>query len=192
MSNGLSEKQNTVAHKRATSAYEFVATLLMSLLILVILFTFFLRVVRVEGPSMETTLGDGDRLLLYSCSAEYQRGDIVVVDRYTVAPLIKRVIAVGGDTLKISDSGMVYLNGALLNEPYVMGATMPRDCLDAVTIPEGYVFVMGDNRVESHDSRAADIGIVSVKDIVGKAVYRILPLSDFGNIYTNLEYSSDR
>lgn len=183
------KKRNAFASKKAVAVYEWAGTLVLAMVILVVLFTFFVRVIRVDGDSMDNTLRDGDQLLLYTNVTEYQRGDIVVVDRYTVAPLVKRIIAVGGDTIKIDDNGMVYLNGMMLSEPYVKGETTPKDCVETVIVPSGYVFVMGDNRVDSHDSRSSEIGLVSVKDIVGKAVYRLSPLSSFGEIYNNLEYS---
>ena len=96
-------------------------------------------------------------------------------------PLIKRVIAVGGDTLSIED-GQVYLNGELLSEPYLNQTTPAFELSGTVTVPEGHVFVMGDNRWDSHDSRWNDIGFVEVGDIVGKVFWRIWPLSSFGAV----------
>ncbi|MBQ4612690.1 MAG: signal peptidase I [Clostridia bacterium] len=184
------QKQMKALRKRAISVYDVVSTLVVSLLVLVVVFTFFVRVVRVDGDSMNTTLRNGDQVLLYTSGSEYRHGDIVVIDRYAVVPLVKRIIAVGGDTLKIGDDGMVYLNGSMLSEPYARGMTKPKDCTETIIIPDGYVFVMGDNRMDSHDSRSSDIGLISVKDIVGKAVYRVAPFSAFGDIYTNLEHSA--
>ncbi len=177
------------ARKWAFTAYEWVSTLIVSLLVLVVLFTFFFRVVRVEGDSMDKTLQNGDRLLLMTNVAEYQRGDIVVVDRYTVEPLVKRIIAVGGDTVKIDSDGFVYLNGSLLSEPYAAAFTPQKDCIETVVVPEGHVFLMGDNRLVSKDSRMNEIGMVLEKDIVGKAILRFGPFSSFGGIYYNLEQS---
>lgn len=171
------------------SAYEWVSTLIVSLLVLVVLFTFVFRVVRVDGDSMDKTLQNGDRLLLMTSVTEYQRGDIVVVDRYTVEPLVKRIIAVGGDTLRIDTDGFVYLNGSLHSEPYAAVFTPQRDCVETVVVPEGHVFLMGDNRLVSKDSRSNEVGMVLEKDIVGKAIFRIGPFSSFGGIYNNLEQS---
>lgn len=183
-------KENSEARRRlAVSAYDWVSTLVVSLLALVIAFTFFLRIVRVDGDSMVNTLHHEDQLLLLTAVSEYQRGDIVVVDRYTIEPLVKRVIAVGGDTIKISRDGYVYLNGSLLSEPYAAQFTPQKDCTEAVVVPTGYVFLMGDNRPSSRDSRSDEIGLVLEKDLVGKAIFRLSPFSDFGGIYDNLEQS---
>lgn len=181
--------KNMAVRKKVAPVYEFAGTMVASLLVLVIVFTFFVRIVRVDGASMDDTLIDGDQILLSTNVSEYERGDIVVIDRYTVAPLIKRIIAVGGDTLKIEEDGTVYLNGAFLSEPYVKGSTPQKGCTESVIVPSGYVFVMGDNRMTSHDSRAKEIGLISVKDIIGKAVYRVAPMPSFGGIYDNLEQS---
>lgn len=175
--------------KWAFSAYEWVSTLVVSLLVLVVLFTFFFRVVRVDGDSMDETLRDGDQLLLSTVVLDYQRGDIVVVDRYSIEPLVKRIIAVGGDTIKIDEDGFVYLNGTLLSEPYAAEYTPQKGCTETVIVPEGYVFLMGDNRSVSLDSRSTEIGLVLEKDLVGKAVFRLSPLSSFGGIYGNMEQS---
>lgn len=181
---------NTESRRRwAVMAYEWVSTLVVSLLVLAIAFTFFLRIVRVDGDSMDNTLKDGDQLLMLTTVSDYQRGDIVVVDRYTVEPLVKRVIAVGGDTIKIDENGLVYLNGFLLSEPYAAEFTPQKACTEAVVVPDGYVFLMGDNRLVSKDSRSEEIGLVLEKDLVGKAVFRFSPLSSFGGIYNNMEQS---
>ncbi len=177
------------ARRLALSVYELVSTMVVSLLTLVVLFTFAFRVVRVEGRSMDKTLQDGDQLLMMTNVMEYQRGDIVVVDRYSVEPLVKRIIAMGGDTVTIDKDGFVYLNGSLLGEPYATAFTPQKDCTETVVVPEGHVFLMGDNRFVSKDSRSNEIGVVLEKDIVGKAIFRIGPLASFGGIYNNLEQS---
>ncbi len=180
---------NTESRRWAVTAYEWVSTLVVSLLVLVIAFTFFLRVVRVDGDSMDNTLQHGDQLLMFTAVSDYQRGDIVVVDRYTVEPLVKRIIAVGGDTIKIDENGLVYLNGSLLSEPYAAEFTPQKGCTEAVVVPDGYVFLMGDNRSVSLDSRSKEIGLVLEKDLVGKAVFRLSPYSALGGIYGNMEQS---
>ncbi len=172
------------------SAYEWMSTLVISLLVMVVLFTFLFRVVRVDGSSMNTTLADGEQLLVLSAAKDYQRGDIVVVDRYTVEPLIKRVIAVGGDTIEIRIDSTVRVNGQLIYEPYAVGMTLPKDAEGVIQVPEGYVFAMGDNREVSLDSRAQQIGLIYEKDIIGKAVWRLTPLSSFGSIYDNMEHNA--
>ena len=146
-----------------------------------LLFTFLFRVVGVEGDSMMDTLYGGDRLILCPALSSPDRGDIVVINRYTDEPLVKRVIGVAGDTLEIDEElHRVRLNGELLDEPYVQYPTPAYDMTGEVAVPEGYVFVMGDHRNDSHDSRAADIGLVPVDDIVGWAAFRIWPPQRIG------------
>ncbi len=183
------KREAATMRKWVLSAYDWVSTLIMALLVLVVLFTFVFRVIRVEGSSMVKTLQDGDRLLLSTTVTDYQRGDIVVVDRYSVEPLIKRIIAIGGDTIKIESDGRVYLNGDLLSEPYAAAFTPQKECVEPVVVPHGYVFLMGDNRSDSLDSRSREVGLVLEKDIVGKAILRVSPIVSFGDIYHNMEQS---
>lgn len=165
--------------------YDVVEVLVASLACIVLLFTFLFRVVGVEGDSMMDTLYGGDRLILCPALSSPDRGDIVVINRYTDEPLVKRVIGVAGDTLEIDEEQhKVRLNGELLDEPYVDFPTPAYDMTGAVVIPEGYVFVMGDHRDNSHDSRWDDIGPVPAGDILGRAVLRIWPftwLDESGN-----------
>lgn len=154
---------------------------MVALSVFALLLAYIFRIVGVDGNSMLPTLKDGDRLLLSTSGTSYEYGDIVVVDRYTDEPLIKRVIAVGGDVINITDE-VVTVNGAVLEESYIQGATLRNDFSGEMEIPKGYLFVMGDNRALSKDSRKAEIGLVSVKDVVGKAVYCVWPLQSFGKI----------
>lgn len=165
----------------ASALYDWVEAAVFSLICVILLFTFIFRVVGVEGPSMNSTLAEGDRLLLLRVYVQPRRGDIVVIDRYAVEPLVKRVIAVEGDTLDILD-GRVILNGEILDEPYVQDPTPRNEFQEEILIPEGYVFVMGDNRVNSKDSRSTEIGLVRVADLRGKAVFRFWPLAKFGGL----------
>lgn len=152
-------------------------------------FVFLIRLVGVSGPSMTPTLLDGEYVLLLSnfVSRDYDPGDIVVATVPTYddsKPLVKRVIATGGQTVDIDfTKGEVRVDGILLDEPYIKeptylnysnGFTYP------VTVPEGCVFLMGDNRNDSGDSRYAPIGFVSEEDILGRVILRILPLNRIG------------
>ncbi len=166
----------------APFVYECVSTMVMALLVMVVFFTFLFRVVKVSGSSMENTLRDGEQLLLLTAVSAYQRGDIVVVDRHAEEPLIKRVIALPGDLLEITEDGTVYLNGHRQDESYTVGMTKPLEQNDAMRVPSGYVFVMGDNREHSLDSRSKQIGLIYIKDIVGKAVLRVSPFESFGSV----------
>ena len=180
----------------AATLYEWIEAAVVSLVCVALVYCFLFRVVGVDGESMQMTLMDQDRLLLTSGYEQVTRGDIVVISRelkpdvtaadgggktVMLEPLIKRVIAVGGDTLSIED-GQVYLNGEVLSEPYLNQTTPAFELSGTVTVPEGHVFVMGDNRWDSHDSRWNDIGFVEVGDIVGKVFWRIWPLSSFGAV----------
>ena len=164
------------------SAYDGVGTLVTALIVLSLLLSYAFRVVGVDGRSMMPTFSDGDKLLLSTYDSSYQRGDVIVVDRYTTSPLIKRVIAVGGDTISIAPDGTVKVNGEVLQETYIQGTTKLNDFSGEATVPKGYLFVMGDNRSSSKDSRSAEVGFVSVKDVVGKAIFRVWPLNEFGSI----------
>ena len=170
----------------AKELYSWLRTLVCVSLGMVLLFTFVLRLIRVDGESMQTTLMDHDRLILTRLNYTPERGDIVVINRYTQEPLVKRVIAKGNDTLDIdAQTGEVLLNGKVLDEPYLddFQRTDPMEFQGPITIPEGYVFVMGDNRLNSHDSRKRDISCVSEKDLMGKAVFRLWPFSHIGGLY---------
>lgn len=162
--------------------YDWVGTMAIALSVFALLLAYIFRIVGVEGQSMLPTLKDGDRLLLSTSDTSYEYGDVIVVDRYTDEPLIKRVIAVGGDILTISADGVVSVNGSVLKEQYIQGETIRNDFSGEMEIPKGYLFVMGDNRSFSKDSRKAEIGLVSVKDVVGRAIYCVWPIQSFGKI----------
>lgn len=178
-------KQEEAASRR--SLYEWAEALILAMIIATLISACVCRVVGVDGSSMFSTLRHGDSLLMVNgFYSEPQYGDIVVVRRDDMEPLIKRVIALEGDTIAIDpETEMVYLNGELLDEPYLNGTTPTLyDFTGPYTVPEGAVFVMGDNRGDSHDSRDLErIGAVDEDDIMGKAIFRILPLPDFGGIY---------
>lgn len=165
---------------------EWYEALIFALAFLVLLFTFVVRVVAVNGSSMVPTLNSGDRLLVQSSLFQVERGDVVVIDSYIDygKPLVKRVIAVGGDRVDINaETGEVFVNDQLLDEPYIAEATRQKGDMEfPLTVPEGYLFVMGDNRMHSTDSRYQDIGFIDERDILGQVLYRIYPFSAIGSI----------
>ena len=170
-------------NRRAVLAvYDWLGTLMIALIVLSLLLSYVVRMFGVDGDSMLPTLNDGDILLLLPFESQYSRGDIIVVDRYTDEPLVKRVIAVGGDTIDISNDGKVSVNGTVLTEDYIQGNTVLNDFTGPVEIPMGYLFVMGDNRTISKDSRMEEIDLVSVKDVVGKAFYCVWPADSSGRV----------
>ena len=191
MSNDTDEEsaadQQGRQHNWISAIYEWLEAAVFSLVFVVILFTFMFRIVGVDGESMQDTLMDKDRLILTDLFYKPSYGDIVVINRYTDEPLVKRIIAVGGDVIDVDpNTGKVILNGKVLDEPYIDVKTPRNEMTGAVEVPEGYVFVMGDNRGNSHDSRMTDIGnngFINVKDIMGKAIFRIFPLNKIGGLY---------
>ena len=149
---------------------------------------FLIQAFWIPSPSMEPTLDVGDRVLVNKLSYKFHdvnRGDVVVFERPPgastgqngeIKDLIKRVIAVGGDTVEAKE-GNVYVNGEQIDEDYLEPGT-PTDNLPLTTIPEGQVFVMGDNRTNSEDSRI--FGPIDEDAIVGRAFIRVLPITDIG------------
>ena len=173
--------------KERRSVYEWAEAMIIALVVATLISACCFRLVGVSGNSMVSTLQHKDFLLLFnSFYDEPQYGDIVVVRREDGEPLIKRVIALEGDVVSIDpEEQVVYLNGEKLEEPYLDGPTPTLyGFTGPYTVPEDSVFVLGDNRADSHDSRDLDgIGAVHEDDIMGKAVFRIFPLQSFGNIY---------
>lgn len=180
---------------------------LISVFSIILVFAYILRPVTVEGHSMESTLQNKDKLIMTNFFYTPERGDIVIIDNkeswtYNTEGdlvsgeslattgvekhLIKRIIAVGGETLDIDfETGMLTIDGEVLEEPYINNLTLNDEgaFLYPIQIPEGYYFVMGDNRQHSSDSRHPLVGLVSEEQIMGKAVLRFSPLSNFGGIY---------
>ena len=170
-------------------AYEWVQALVCSVLVVVLVFTFCIRLIGVDGHSMVPTLQDGDRLLVTTSllSGEYKYGDIVIIQKGAFAggePIVKRVIATGGQTVDIDfETGAVYVDGALLEEDYINELTFVEEGTEfPLTVPEGSIFVMGDNRNHSSDSRDVTLGTVDTRYLLGKAEFICFPFSDFGRI----------
>jgi signal peptidase I len=166
---------------------------------IVLAFAFLFQVAVVDGGSMQNTLQSGDRLFVFSAFYTPQKGDIVVVQaaermnsKFHFSDgiekggrIIKRVIAVAGDLVEVKTNGDIYVNG-VLEDGSLLGYETFEDGIikyptaQSVTVPEGYVFLAGDHRNVSLDSRA--LGVVDVRWIQGKALFRIFPLEGFGPI----------
>mgnify|MGYP000015451685 FL=1 len=182
---------------RNISYFRFLLTLLSVIIGALALRSFIVEPTIVDGESMQTTLMDGERVLVEKVSYwfnEPQRGDIVIV-RFPSRNecFVKRIIAFGGETIEIRD-GFVYIDGKMLDETEYAsewyGKIRPSMRVRSVgsingvyTVPEGCVFVMGDNRNNSHDSRAEDVNAIPIENVLGKARCRIWPLDRGGSIY---------
>ena len=147
----------------------------------VLLFTFAVRLIGVSGPSMQDTLYTGDRLLVLNAAyCDFKAGDVVVINDYNAElsdTLVKRIIAVGGQTVDIDFStGTVYVDGQELDEPYIKEPTYTTDgTVFPLTLAEDEVLVMGDNRNHSTDSRSPKLGPVKRGYLQGKAVFLLMP-----------------
>ena len=168
--------------------FDWLGTLLMAIFVILLVMTFFLRQITVKGHSMDDTLQTQDRLVVASFMYEPKNGDIVVVshgESYN-EPIIKRVIATEGQRLQINyENDEVIVDGVVLKEDYIKGRTIKLQNPTAIpdVIPKGYVFVMGDNREDSLDSRSTRIGLIPVENIIGKAFWRVQPFDTFGSLY---------
>lgn len=160
-----------------------------ALVSLILIFTFLGRLISVVGSSMVPTLHSGD-LMLVQCLGytDPKPGDVVVLAKEfdaSNAPIVKRVVAVGGQTVDIDyATSTVYVDGKALDEPYIKEymRTPAYTNLTHAEVPEGSVFVMGDNRNGSADSRDVTLGTVDNRYIIGRAVWRVLPFRSFGRI----------
>lgn len=173
-------------NRKYSSFYEIAATFVTAVILLLVVFCFIVRPVSVSGRSMVPTLSSGDWLLISQSTSAPERGDIVVVSDTAQLhePIIKRVIALGGDTVDIDyQTSTVYVNGSAVSEPYIledMEQPINRSLLKLpLTVPEGYAFVLGDNRNISLDSRYTEVGLIDVREIQGRAVGRVYPLGDW-------------
>ena len=168
--------------------------LVVALVALTVVFTFFGRIVVVVGQSMEPTLSNGELLIIQSVEYEPRQGDIVVLNKYTSSVLdgdaiVKRCIATEGQTVEIDYvTGTVTVDGVVLDEPYIKeamrdpGLVNSNMTITSVTVPEGSIFVLGDNRNNSTDSRHVQVGTIDERYVLGKAVLVLFPLDRIGPI----------
>ena len=167
-----------------TEVYEWLQCGVVAILACILLFVFGARNIVVVGISMENTLHKDDRIIISNLFYTPKQGDIVVLrkDTFYNEPIVKRVIATEGQTIDIDfETGDVTVDGVLLIEKYIAEPTFKsHDFIGPVTVPEGHIFVMGDNRNHSNDSRDARLGIVDERYIIGKMLFRLWPIGDSG------------
>ena len=180
----MQEQEKQTAKGR--DLYEWVQSLVGSVLVVVAIFTFVIRMMGVDGHSMLNTLQRGDRLLVVNSMLyhDYKYGDIVILRKNGVFdddPIVKRVIAVEGQTVDIDFAeGIVYVDGEALEEDYIREPTYTAEGTEfPLTVPEGSIFVMGDNRNGSSDSRDYRLGTVDTRYVIGKAAFLIFPGPDY-------------
>lgn len=180
----MQEQEKQTAKGR--DLYEWVQSLVGSVLVVVAIFTFVIRMMGVDGHSMLNTLQHGDRLLVVNSMLyhDYKYGDIVILRKNGVIdddPIVKRVIAVEGQTVDIDFAeGIVYVDGEALEEDYIREPTYTAEGTEfPLTVPEGSIFVMGDNRNGSSDSRDYRLGTVDTRYVIGKAAFLIFPGPDY-------------
>jgi signal peptidase I len=166
-------------------AYDWIQCLMVALIICVVLFIFLIRIIDVSGTSMHPTLLNGDKMLVSDLFYKPKAGDIVVFKTDSYDPdkaLVKRVIATEGQEINIDfENGIVYVDGNPIQEDYINELTTTKlDFIGPQTVPEGCVFVMGDNRNASTDSRKKEIGMVDERMILGRVYCVLFPLSEMG------------
>ncbi len=167
--------------------YEWIQCVVAALVFCVLLFVFVVRIVDVNGSSMYPTLFNADKMVVSDLFYKPKQGDIIVFqkDEYADYALVKRVIATEGQTVEIDfDKHIVYVDGVALDEPYIAEPTANQiDFTGVQIVPEGCIFVMGDNRNDSTDSRDERIGMVDTRDVIGKVLFIVFPFNNIGSPY---------
>ena len=181
----------------AEEIFEWLDVLATAIIAVVIIFSLIFRIATISGPSMQNTLFTGDKVIISNLGYTPKQGDIVVVSRNvnnsvedtaeSQEPIIKRVIAVSGQTVEIDfERGVVSVDGVELDEPYTKTPTNRKyDVQFPLYVPEGYIFVLGDNRnnsMDSRDGRIGEGGLIDTRYVLGHAVFRIFPFNSIGSL----------
>jgi signal peptidase I len=168
------------------SVYDTASIMTTAVITIMLVFTFVIRIAGVVGPSMIPTLQDGDKLAVSAIISKPKVKDVIIITQPNDfhEPIVKRIIAMGGQKVNIDfDKGLVYVDGKLQDESFTNdgnGSTTDKfDINFPITVPQGYVFVMGDNRHHSTDSRSSMIGFVNENYILGKVIGRIMPIGSW-------------
>lgn len=185
--NGGLKKEEQIKGSPLQDAFEIVDAIIVAVIMAILILSLLFRTGFVDGPSMQTTMMANDRYIVSGLFYTPAVGDIVVFqpqdNNPTYSLWVKRVIATEGQVIDINGDGKVYIDGVEFNEPYISQETYPKTFSSVtfpLTVPEGYVFLMGDNRGNSTDGR--DIGCVDVRRILGKVLFRFYPLNKIGSV----------
>ena len=180
LDNKATSKKKVKADEKL-NVFEIFEAIIAAFFVITLVFTFVFRVFSVDGPSMKPTLQDGDKVIVSTIGYSPEKGDIVVLSSTEglKKPIIKRVVAVAGDVVDINfTTGVVTVNG--IEEHYTDQLTTQQfDVAFPVTVPEGTVFLLGDNRGVSLDSRSTQVGCVDERLIVGEVLFRFFPLGNW-------------